>query len=335
MDCTPAASIEPICHLANPEDLAWLRDSDWLLVSQMRVDGRGGSVAALSMSGGEARTLFPSASRETPDSPPGWSSADCPGPPDPSSFAPHGLDLGEERDGSSPLFVVNHGGRESVEILEIASTSPPSLRWRGCVPLPGLAQANDVAALPEGGFVVTNMTPRTGPLGAPWITLRLLAGWNTGYVLEWHPSRGWRQIPNSKASFPNGIATSPDGATLYVAAFGSGEIIRIRRADGANRIAVPLPRPDNLTWAADGRLLAAAHTAPLGEIFGCLRVDPGTCGAAFAVYAVNPATLETQLLFEHARGAPMGAGTVAVQVRDALFVGSFVGDRIGRVPFPR
>jgi hypothetical protein len=33
-------------------------------------------------------------------------------------------------------------------------------------------------------------------------------------------------------------------------------------------------------------------------------------------------------------GTPMGAGTVALQVGDDVWIGSFIGDRIGRAPLP-
>jgi hypothetical protein len=109
----------------------------------------------------------------------------------------------------------------------------------------------------------------------------------------------------------------------------------MRRSDGTERTSVPIPRPDNLTWSDDARILVAAHTAPLTEIAGCLSIEEGTCGASFSVYAVDPETLETERLLEHAGGPPMGGASVALQVGDQLFLGSFVGDRIGRARFSR
>jgi hypothetical protein len=179
------------------------------------------------------------------------------------------------------------------------------------------------------------MYPRSSGLGSLLLRLRLLLAWNTGYVLEWRPEAGWRQIPNTKASYPNGVEVSSDGETLYFAAFGSSELVRMRRADGAERTSVPVPRPDNLTWSDDARLLVAAHTAALMEVAGCLSIEAGACGTSFAAYAVDPETLETELILEHAGGPPMGGASVALQVGDELFLGSFVGDRIGRAPFSR
>ena len=83
-----------------------------------------------------------------------------------------------------------------------------------------------------------------------------------------------RQIPHSKASYPNGVEVSADGETLYFAAFGASELVRMGRIDGSERTSVPIPHPDNLTWSEDGRILVAAHTAPLTEVAGCLSIEP-------------------------------------------------------------
>jgi hypothetical protein len=39
--------------------------------------------------------------------------SDCPGPPDLAKFSAHGLNLRLGNNGADPLYVVNHGGRES------------------------------------------------------------------------------------------------------------------------------------------------------------------------------------------------------------------------------
>ena len=53
----------------------------------------------------------------------------------------------------------------------------------------------------------------------------------------------------------------------------------------------------------------------------------------FEIMALDPATLETETLFSGG-GPPMGAGTVAVDLGDALWIGAFAGDRILRVARP-
>jgi hypothetical protein len=88
-----------------------------------------------------------------------------------------------------------------------------------------------------------------------------------------------------------------------------------------------VPSPDNITWAADGRLLVASHTGSLGEMMGCNSIESGSCPLSFAIVAIDPDTLATEIVFENA-GPPMGAATVAVQRGDELYMGTFAGDRI-------
>ena len=50
---------------------------------------------------------------------------DCPGPPDELGFSPHGLNAVRVKDGGTELYVVNHGGRESIEFFRVCAG------WRG------------------------------------------------------------------------------------------------------------------------------------------------------------------------------------------------------------
>jgi hypothetical protein len=62
----------------------------------------------------------------------------------------------------------------------------------------------------------------------------------------------------------------------------------------------------------------------------CNELEAGTCPIAFEIVALSPDLSEREVLFANA-GAPMGAGTVAIQVGDELIIGTSPGDRIARV----
>jgi hypothetical protein len=165
----------------------------------------------------------------------------------------------------------------------------------------------------------------------------MLLGATTGYLLEWHPESGFRQVPNSEGSAPNGVVASPDGRELYFAEWGESRVVRLRRgADGdVQRGYANLGHhPDNLTWTRDGRLLVTGQIGPIGELLACGSTEEGTCPLPFSVYLIEPATLDVKLVLEHA-GSAHGAGTVALEVGDEIFIGTFDGDRIGRAAFRR
>jgi hypothetical protein len=333
-DCADSGDVRVFCGFQNPEDLAAAPGGEWILVSQFPrlVDGEfsgTGSLLALRPQDGERRALYPSAEAGRESAVPGVGSPDCSDPPDAARFSPHGIEVGAVSGDEARLLVVNHGGREAVELFRLrVAPEGPSLVWEGCVPLPDDAQGNDVAALPDGGFVVTNMLPReTGPL----TLLRLVLGLPTGELLTWNLAAGWRPVPDTRASAPNGVVASPDGETLYFAAWGGSRLVRIGR-DGSGRRELAVPHhPDNLSWASDGRLLSTGQHGSLLIVPACQRIATGTCPIPYSVVRVAPDFSSSELVFAEDPARLSGAGTVALAHDAALWIGTFAGDRILRV----
>jgi hypothetical protein len=354
--CDPAQAEagRVICNLMNPEDLGLLPGRAWIVVSEMaRMDPavgagalpeRGGDLLAIRLSDGARRRLFPLPTEEASDAGSAkgighrgmdaevWGDAACPGPPSPERFMPHGLDAGTDAGGRAVLAVVNHGGREAVELFEIDFRRGPALEWRGCVPMPEGMMMNDVALLRDGGFVVTNFTPTLEGMGLAtlWTGFEIMTGRETGAVYRWMPGGEVVEIENSRGSAPNGIAVTPDGSEIFVAEWGADSLYRLRLdGEGApRRDSVALGHsPDNLTWTRDGRLLVTGQAGGLPAILGCNEIEEGACDIGYGVYAIDPVSLEVSLRFEG-----VGAGSVALEVADETLVGSFVGDRLDRVP---
>jgi hypothetical protein len=332
--CDGDDGVEVLCGFQNPEDLAAAPGGEWIVVSQLPrlVDGEPSGAASLLVlrpSDGERRVLFPVPGAEIRAGVAGVGSAECSGPPDPERFSPHGIDVAAGADGAARLLVVNHGGREAIEQfrLEIFAEGPAAV-WEGCVPLPDDAHANDVAALPGGGFVATNMLPRDPSL---FTGLKVALGLPTGELLAWSAGAGWEAVPNTRESAPNGVVASSDGQTLFMAAWGSSKLIRVGR-DGSERRELALPHhPDNLSWGADGGLLVAGQKGSLLQVRGCGELDSGTCPLPFSVVRVDPDSLSLEVVFDHDPARLGGAGTVALEHDGALWIGTFAGDRILRV----
>jgi hypothetical protein len=328
LGCEDAPGIHPMCGFQNPEDLALLPSGKSLVISQMgEMDGsEPGSLVFFDLSSEAITPAFAGAS-DALAQPPGWGDPTCPGIPD-AKFSPHGLALARRPDGALQLLVVNHGGRESIEFFEVRDSEPaPSLEWRGCALPPEDSFLNDVAALPDGGFVTTHMFPRDGGLLA---LLKGLLGLSTGWVLEWHRGAGFTRVPGSDGAMPNGIEASPDGETLYVDLYLGDEVRKLARKSGETLETVEIASPDNILWSPDGSLLVASHNAPLNEMLACGEIEAGSCPFHYSIVQLDPETLKPRALYENA-GPPMGAGTAAMRIGDELIVGSFKGDRIVRV----
>jgi hypothetical protein len=204
--------------------------------------------------------------------------------------------------------------RDTIEVFEIdARPQTPVLTWIGCAVAADPIGLNSVRGLPDGGFIASNFLPRGGAQAA---TQRMMTGEKNGELWEWHARSGWQKVPGSEAAGANGLEMSTDGKTLYVAAWGSQSFFRLSRGSATpKRDEVPLGfRVDNIRWARDGSLLAAGQ------------------GAAGTVVSVDPKTVAVKDVLKRPPANGFGAGTVAVEVGAAYWIGSFAGDRIAVVP---
>lgn len=319
--CNAADGVTPICGFQNPEDLVSLAD-DWLLISQMRRSDAAGSLVAFRPSDGSRRVLWPNDETASTNA----TKAACE-PPPPGQFGPHGIDLAQD---GQTLLVVNHGGREAVERFRIGENADgPTLAWEDCVPFGDEVMLNDVASLPGGGFVVTEMVG-SGTFAA----LGLVFGQNTGKVWHWTPEVGARPVPGSGARGPNGIAASADGTTLFIAEWGSSNLIRIG-LDGGGRSSAALGfHPDNLSWTADGRILAGGQLVGPLEATSCFDVPEGGCSLGSAAAIIHPTTLLVERVWTQDPATVAGGISAALERGDTIWLGAYGGDRIARIPAP-
>lgn len=325
MPCEPVGVLEPICGLQAPEDIEVTPDGSSLLISQFGgMFGGTGNLALLDPDSGVARRLFPvdqaSSAGES------WGDSNCPGQPG-EEFAPHGIHLSQRAGGEWQLLVVNHGDREAVEFFELTGNGGDyALQWRGCAVLPAPSFLNDVVGTPDGGFLVSHMYAKNSLLSP----LKTMTGKAEGHAWHWSGDGQLRVFPGSEGAFPNGIQISPDGDTIYLNHY-FGSVLVLDRHSGERLTEIPIHHADNIGWLPDGRLVFASHIQEglIPEL--CMNVGEGACSQRFQIIAVNPETYAQEILLDH-KGAPMGAGTIAQQLGGNLYIGSYAGGRLLRVP---
>src|SRR5215472_4016605 len=146
MSCGVHGEIEVICGTRQPEDLERTPDNKFLIATQYVNQGRGGGAGAgMALFDPAKKTFVRLPETAQPDK--SWGDAACPGPIG-DALVSHGESLAKRRDGKWALYVVNHGGRESIEMYELkASGATWALVWRGCAV--GAHDYNDVAILPD------------------------------------------------------------------------------------------------------------------------------------------------------------------------------------------
>jgi DNA-binding beta-propeller fold protein YncE len=318
--CAPAGDVQFVCGQDAPEDLVLLPGSDWVIAS---VYSNSGGIRLIDTRAKATTIAYPAATaREKLDA---KTYDSCPGVPDAAqkaTFRTHGLAIRAGGNSVHTLYAVHHGQRESIEVFEVdARARPPVFTWIGCAVAPDPIGLNEVVALPEGGFIATDFLARGIDAAGRG---RMLEGQNNGALWEWHTGKGWTMVPGSEASGANGLEISKDGKSLYVAAWGSQNFFRLTRGQSpVKRDVVPLGfRVDNIRWTPDGSLLAAGQggVAP-AQMTKVVKIDPDT--------------LNVQQIIQRANTPEFGAGTVALQVGNEIWVGSFRGDRIAVFPAAR
>ena len=202
-----------------------------------------------------------------------------------------------------------------------------ALVWRGCEV--AAHDYNDVAILPDGGFVGTYPTGlSSGGDGGPF------SGAVTGYVARWIPGKGESEIPGTRIRYPNGVVASSDGRYMYVNEFAARQVYKYDLKDGKILGTVKVDfMPDNLTWTKEGKLLDAGVKGARGD---CPAGSGRPCIQGFGVAEIDPARMQARPIFDSAEHEPLIAGvSVALKVGGSIYFGAFLGDRLVKIPYPK
>jgi hypothetical protein len=318
MECGASGDVEIICGTHLPEDLEPAPDDRFLIVSHMA--GRA------SEEGGIA--LYDPAKKNFSEMPitveplKDWGDPSCPGPAD-DMLSPHGMSFSRRSSSVLQLYVVNHGGRESIEMYEVKQGAATwGLVWHGCVVAKN--DYNDVAALPDGSFVATH------PNSLRIKGSDLVGGQPSGVVARWTPGKGETELPGTKAGYPNGVVADSGGRYIYYAAWTAREVHKYDLSAGRDVSVIKLDfMPDNLTWTKKGQILAAGIKGVQGD---CPAGSGAPCMQGFGVAVIDPAKMQVKTVFDsHGKGALISGVSVALQVKDSVYIGSFQGNRILRL----
>ena len=325
-ECEPNDGHSFICGAQRPEDLARIPNTRWLVFSGFS------NGAGLKLVDTRARTM-----RRFYTAEPAQLAFDgqrfgfCPSPPDPTSLNTQGLSLRTVRESQHELYVVNHGGRESIEIFRIdAARDEPQIRWIGCIEMPAATPANSVATYSDGTVLASVLThPGTS------IT-DFVRGDATGGVYEWRPGeRAFRLLPGTRLPGNNGIETSPDDREFYVVAFGWHAVVVYARDDTSQplrRAIAPGFMPDNIHW--DGsRLILAGMQFDEPACGGTRKIVDGKaddmrCHRGYTVAALDPQTLEFTTIAYATPNAGFNGVSAARIVGSELWLAAYQGERI-------
>ena len=331
-DCPPDTNLAYVCGTQHPEDVVAIPGTRWLIASGFAIG------AGLKLVDTDRRTALP-----WYDGLPEQIDADrvaypgCPGPVDPALFNARGISLRKRSDGHYTLHVVNHGGRESIEVFDVSVDGErPSLTWRGCRLMPPGQVGNAVATFSDGTLLVTVLT-RPGTTIADFVL-----GKRTGVVWQWKPgTTSFAEIHGTQLPGNNGLETDPDDRHFYVVAFGRHTVLvydRRRPRRPIRTIEMPGFMPDNIHWTA-GKLVAAGMRFDEPACGGLRRVIDGEadkmlCHRGYVAAAIDPATGSVSTLAYGEPQPSFNGVSVAAIVGDTVWLGSYQADRLAYRKLP-
>lgn len=236
----------------------------------------------------------------------------------PRAFEPGGIDLWEERLPSGVLrhrlFVVNHAGPE-VLLFDVEDNGSLTLAERFSDPR--LTSPNDVVATGPQSFFVTNDTAagRQSVRGKA----DFLLGLPTGEIFHYDGDSWALSVDGLR--FPNGLALSETGETLFVAEMRAEAIRRFARDPATDqleaRARIPLGSfPNNLSVDGDGRLLVGAVPQPFAFKAFTESIRETAPSQVFRVVGE-----QLEVLFQDT-GRELSAATVATTVGDRTVIGT-------------
>ena len=330
---SPACADEPgihyLCGLINAEDILPLANTPWVLASGMSGElsndsAINGKLHLINREDYSWEILFPGNAPVM-----AWNQdlyGQCPGPLDTTHFSAHGMALKALDSGPAQfrLYMTSHGAREAIEVFEIDALVKPTIKWVGCIPMPASSWTNSLVILNDWGFFATQFMDPTGA-GMAGVNAREI----TGQVFEWHPGGEVGTLAGTGLSGANGIEMSGDERYLFVAAFGTQEIVRFDRSStpvSAERVRIGIS-PDNIRWSDRGTLYAAGGN----RLENC---DGAECGGGWSVWELVPFSMSAARLTGMDASVALQGVSTGSQIGDEIWIGTYGGDRLGIIPQP-
>jgi hypothetical protein len=328
--CSASGGLTYVCGIANAEDLVAVPQTNWVLSSGM---APGGGIYLVDAERKSGTQIYSDSAEHIRHDKQTYGS--CDSPPELASFVTHGLHIRQGKDSHSTLYVVGHGGREAIEVFDVdASKAQPTLTWIGCVPMPDGFAANSVASFNDGSLVTT-------VLMHPGDTFSdVFSGKPTGAIYQWSPGDStFELIRGTELPGNNGIEVSLDERELYVVSTGRFTISAFSNSNPSSLLRSTEAMdfgPDNIHMTEDGQLLTAGPSLNDHDC-GELDVDNmnleefASCPKGFVAATIDP---KTMVVTQVASGSPnptFSNATMALQVGEEIWIGTFAGDRIGIV----
>jgi hypothetical protein len=315
-----------------PEDVVRIPGTRWLIYSGFS------NGAGLELVDTAAHSMRP-VSYEISGVPEKGNWPQCKAPPDSATFNTQGLSIRDLGQSQSRLHVVNHGGRESIEVFSVDThAGEPQFTWSGCVLMPPGLAANSVATFSDGTILITVLTRPGRTITDFW------RGEITGAVYSWTPGEAtFRLLPGTELPGNNGLETSRDETEFFVIAFGWRSVLVFSRGDPSHplrRAVAPGFMPDNIHWD-DGKLLLAGMQYDEPACGGIRKIingkaDEMRCHRGYTVAQLDPHSMVFSIVAYAEPDPDFNGVSAASIVAGELWLASYQADRVAwrKAPVP-
>ncbi|WND03847.1 hypothetical protein QGN29_05610 [Temperatibacter marinus] len=234
----------------------------------------------------------------------------------PRGFRPHGFSLWKGPKGNRRLFVVSHPARHTHAIEVFTVKTNGMLDHIKTITDPLIHSPNDLVAVGEDTFYVTN---DHGWTGAMRMVEDFLAVPVSNVVFY---QSGTSEVVINGLSYANGITASEDAQTLYISEISKRQIRAWHKSDTHGfeegktwpmRMAA-----DNLEWDDFGRLWTAGHPNTLA--FLNHAKDPKNLSPSMASFINLKSDTITEGLYSS--GSEMSGSSVATASKGRLYLGA-------------
>lgn len=309
--------IEILDGISNPEDMAILAQTPYLLVSSY--DKQSGALYAVDRSTTRIYPGFPAANTTFNAA---GSDYACPG--KPNEFLPLGLHVEALSGNAKRIFVANTGEPNRIEVIDLepGSATGPKYIWRDCLETPAGFTINGLVRLSDGSFVVTSTLDQKGDALA-----RLIRGAPVGQIAIWKPGMGWRVPETPGISGPNGIIAARRANEVVISGFGDRTLYLYDIVQEAVVDTLILEfRPDNLRQRDDRSIIVAGFDLPNDAPDDCL-FNP-QCNLPSFIATVEVAEGKFAPASASSRAISFDGATVATEDNGRTWLGSFRGNAI-------
>jgi hypothetical protein len=238
-------------------------------------------------------------------------------------FKPHGISLIQVAE-IQYLFVITHDDQNQHHPIVQYQVDGDTLHFVRLLDSPLLVSPNALQAYPDGSLLVCNdAANRNNPK-------EKIFRQKKGNIIGYDGHGNWSILARN-LGMPAGLAGL--GNQVFVSAALENIVYQFLYADGALSGKTELARikgPDNIRWH-NGKLLITSHSKPIKFI---IHTKNPTRKSPSGVFSLDPQTGEQSPLF-HDKGSLISAASVAIILRNQLFIGQIFEPFIATVSLDR